>query len=71
MTKMRKRSLKEARREFSRTGLTIASWARTNGYPYKAVCDVLSGRNKGHFGRAHDIAVALGIKEGELREAAV
>ena len=43
-------------------GKTIRQWAEENGFPPLAVYRVLNGVEKAHFGRAHDIAVAAGIK---------
>lgn len=45
-----------------RQGKTITTWAEERGYPRTAVYRVLNGIDKAHFGRAHEIAVALGIK---------
>ncbi len=66
MRKKEKEKTREAvREEFRERGQTIRSWAEAHGWPYHAVTDVLYGRSKGNFGRAHAIAVALGIKRGE------
>ncbi len=43
-------------------GKTIRQWAEENNFPPLAVYRVLNGLEKGRFGRAHDIAVAAGIK---------
>jgi gp16 family phage-associated protein len=43
-------------------GKTVTAWAKENGYPVRSVRAVISGHNKGHFGQAHKIAVALGLK---------
>ena len=45
-----------------RQGKTITKWASENGYPRVAVYRVLNGIDKAHFGRAHEIAVKLGLK---------
>ena len=65
------RTPEEIRLELARHGMTVATWARTHGFPVRAVQGVLRGQCKGRYGLSHDIAVTLGIKEGELREAAV
>jgi len=64
MTTITLRTPKQVRDEFSRRGLSIASWARENGFPPPLVYRVLSGV-KPQRGLTHDIAVALGLKEGE------
>jgi gp16 family phage-associated protein len=54
---------KSARERLLRHGLTVKEWAEKNGYPLHSVRAVLYGRNKGNYGQAHKIAVALGLKE--------
>lgn len=46
-------------------GKTVTAWAKENGYPVQAVRSVIYGHNKGHYGQAHKIAVALGLKPGQ------
>lgn len=43
-------------------GKTIRQWSAEHGFPVSAVYRVLNGVDKAHFGRAHEIAVAAGIK---------
>jgi len=43
-------------------GTTITEWADRNGYKRNAVYRVLNGFDKAHYGKAHEIAVKLGIK---------
>lgn len=45
-----------------RQGKTIRQWAKENGFPPAAVYRALNGVEKGHFGQAHAILVAAGIK---------
>lgn len=45
-----------------REGKTITQWAAENGYARDRVYRVLGGVDKGHYGRAHEIAVKLGLK---------
>lgn len=52
--------------ELRRRGLTVTSWAATNGYTLNQVRDVLRGRADGQFGRSHEIAVKLGLKAGVI-----
>lgn len=56
------RSPSEAREEFRKHGVSVSSWAAAQGFELSLVKDVLAGRVKGNYGKAHDIAVALGIK---------
>lgn len=43
-------------------GVSIAEWARSNGFKYRTVIAVLHGELKGKRGISHRIAVALGLK---------
>lgn len=43
-------------------GMPLARWAREHGYRLAAVYRVMGGQYKGYFGKAHEIAVALGLK---------
>lgn len=57
--------LLKTRETLRRERLTVAAWANKHGFPLHAVRAVLYGRNKGNYGQAHRIAVALGLKDGE------
>lgn len=54
------------RAEFQRKGVSISAWALANGFSPNLVFEVLAGRKKGDRGQSHKIAVALGLKEGEI-----
>lgn len=43
-------------------GKPITTWANEHGFPVLDVYRVLNGVYKAHYGRAHEIAVAAGIK---------
>jgi len=43
-------------------GLTTTAWAKERGYKPRDVYRVLNGQMKANFGRAHKIAVELGLK---------
>lgn len=51
-------------------GKTIRQWADEHGFPHRAVYRVLNGLDKAYFGRAHEIAVAAGIKAAEPQQLA-
>lgn len=51
-------------------GKTIRQWAEDNGFPERAVYRVLNGLDKGNFGRAHNIAIAAGIKRPDPEQLA-
>ena len=61
MKKKKLRTRAEAREWLQAQGLTAAA----NNFPVRVVQELLRDRAKGNYGVAHDIAVALGIKEGE------
>ena len=52
----------QVRQRLRARGVTITAWARERGYDREAVYRVLNGKDKAHYGRAHEIAVALGLK---------
>lgn len=56
----------EVKAEFERAGISIAAWAKAHGFNRMTVYGVLSGRHKGSRGNTHLIAVALGLKHGQV-----
>lgn len=56
----------DLRAEFQRRGLSIAEWARVNGFSCALVYQVLAGRKRCLRGQSHQIAVRLGLKDGEI-----
>lgn len=52
----------QVKENFRRSGKTITEWAAENGYTRNEVYRVLNGQAKAHYGKAHDIAVKLGLK---------
>ena len=56
----------DLRAEFERRGLSIAEWARVNGFSCALVYQVLAGRKRCLRGQSHQIAVRLGLKDGEI-----
>jgi len=52
-------------------GMTTIEWAKAHGYIRVEVYRVLNGQHKGHFGKAHDIAVALGMKSPDTQPTTV
>ncbi|GBL46236.1 phage DNA-binding protein [Sulfuriferula multivorans] len=62
-----------AKQRIRAQGITITEWACREGYPRVDVYRVLNGQYKGHYGKAHEIAVKLGLKanpDDALRNAA-
>lgn len=55
-------SSEQVKQRLRSQGVTITAWAEAHGYTRNEVYRVLNGQHKGHFGKAHDIAVALGMK---------
>ncbi len=60
------RSREEVRKDFLNTGVSIAEWARKNGFKYGQVIDVLRTDRQCRRGNSHRIAVLLGIKDGVI-----
>lgn len=55
---------KSARDAFEASGIPVAEWARAQGFSTNLVYQVLEGRRKCVRGQSHQIAVALGLKDG-------
>lgn len=60
------RTADDVRAELQRKGISVSSWAVANGYSTTLVFEVLAGRKKCIRGQAHNIAVSLGMKDGEV-----
>lgn len=56
----------EARAELDKRGESQASWARRHGVSKSLVCSILSGRRRCLRGESHNIAVLLGLKDGQI-----
>ncbi len=63
---MKLRTAAEARAELQAKGISITQWAIANQYSPNLVFEVLGGRKKCLRGQAHEIAIKLGMKEGEI-----
>lgn len=57
---------KDARSIFAESGISIAEWARAEGFSIALVYQVIEGRRKCIRGQSHRIAVTLGIKKGVI-----
>lgn len=68
MAKREVKTSEQVKADFVRRGETITGWAKKNGFNPNQVVSVLGGRNKGLYGKAHDIAVRLGIKDGVVHQ---
>jgi len=64
MTKQSTRTPQEARAWLDCQGITIAQWSREHGFNERLVHEVLAGRKRGLRGHSHNIAIALGMKDG-------
>lgn len=56
-------SREHAKRWFESRGLVISDWALERGFKPDDVYAALSGRTRGRRGKAHEVAVALGLKQ--------
>lgn len=55
-------SADQVKRRFQARGVTFTEWAAANGYTRGEVYRVLNGQAKAKYGKAHEIAVKLGLK---------
>lgn len=58
------RTSQEVRNELQKRGLSIAKWARQNGFSPELVHQVLNSNKIPIRGKSHEIAVKLGLKDG-------
>lgn len=59
----------ELKERFRQNGITFADWAEENGYTRQEVYRVVNGLVKARYGKAHEIAVKLGLKEKPVKAA--
>lgn len=55
----------QVKEEFKRRGITVSQWAEQNGYNRLSVYGLLNGTDRGLYGKAHEIAVKLGLRHSE------
>lgn len=55
--------LESIRQAFYLHGVSVSKWAKERGFNRSLVKDVLNGRVVGKYGKAYEIAIALGIKK--------
>lgn len=67
-TKPHIKTPEEVRAEFDRIGVSIAAWARKNGFQRGLVYEVLASRRRCKRGNSHKIAVLLGLKDGVITD---
>ena len=56
------RTPEEALNWFRRTGTSVSGWAAAHGFEPTVVYALLNRRTRGHRGKAHLAAIALGLK---------
>ncbi|WP_175716563.1 DNA-binding protein [Burkholderia anthina] len=61
----------QVRAEFAKKGLSYSSWAAKHGFPSGLVIEILNDNDSSPKrpclrGTSHNIAVKLGLKEGEV-----
>jgi gp16 family phage-associated protein len=62
LTGAKKMSAEAIKQNFQQRGITFADWAAEHGYTRQEVYRVLNGQAKAKYGKAHEIAVKLGMK---------
>ncbi|MGE4293925.1 MAG: DNA-binding protein [Desulfovibrio sp.] len=60
------RTPEEVKRDLERKGIPIAAWARAHGYDADLTRRILKKERAALRGQSHNIAVSLGIKDGEI-----
>jgi gp16 family phage-associated protein len=60
--------VKSVRLIFDESGISIAEWARAEGFSAALVYQVIEGKRKCLRGQSHRIAVALGLKGGVISD---
>lgn len=63
---MKLRTADEAKAELAAKGISITQWALANRFSPNLVFEVLGGRKKCIRGQAREIAIKLGLQEGEI-----
>ncbi|MFC5472554.1 DNA-binding protein [Paraherbaspirillum soli] len=53
----------QVKRKLRQQGTTMRQWAHEHGFNYILVSRIIRGVQKGNFGKGHQVAVALGMKE--------
>jgi gp16 family phage-associated protein len=60
------KTIEQVRAEFRACGMTQSQWCVANGFSLNVMREVMNGRSLYVYGEAHRIAVALGLKEGQI-----
>ena len=58
---MSQQTSNQIKHRLRKQGLTLKSFAETNGYKYRTVSDVVRGLRKGSFGEGRDVRLKLGL----------
>ena len=53
----------EVKRWFYEHGVSVTDWAKQHGFQREVVYAALAGRTRGYRGQAHEVALALGLKQ--------
>lgn len=64
------KTLDEFLNSLEQQDMTVAAWARENGFPPVAVWAVVNGQHNGRHGRARQIVRAMGIEPPPMRRVA-
>ena len=58
------KTLRDVKDEFSKSGISVAQWARENNFSPDLVYQILHRKRLPLRGESHKIAVKLGLKDG-------
>ena len=67
---MKTKTADQNKSELINNGITVTQWSRDRDFNPREVSRVLNGQIKGHHGKSHVIAVALGLKVPSNQSAA-
>jgi gp16 family phage-associated protein len=67
---MKAKTPEQIKSELINNGITVSQWSRDHDFNPREVSRVLNGQIKGHHGKSHQIAVALGLKVPSQQAAA-
>lgn len=68
ITRKKLKTIEQVKASFARKGKSVRAWAIDNGYSPSLVHEILAGKSsrKCLRGQGHNIAVHLGLKDGEI-----
>jgi gp16 family phage-associated protein len=60
------KTAEQVKEDFLRQGISISGWAKQHGFSKSTVHRVIAGETHNRWGKAHKVAVLLGMKDGVI-----